>query len=300
MKESFGISWATLLVAVLLAGLPGCAPAPRPDEKLDLAKGEVLRLKDAREDPLFNKAELLNHHVALPASWDERCSAPERLVGHYIALVPEKKSPTGHRVEVLGHVLNKQGNRAVVLKKGGGVRYKGRVDGNSASALSFVSGRLEIKKDCLYDLTVTDDRAFHVAAQKDFLDRKKVGKVWGKLPKKYRDIFFVSSAAASTITAREYPPLGGDVQGIAAAAKMGDTYYREGGGPATRQALYLTLLSDGGLFGDFDERSGLYNKKGRFEKVNLENRNKAGTLVSFQTMKLLRNTLAVQGLPFPD
>lgn len=298
-KKSIFRETAAVLAAIFLAVSAGCAPASRTDEKIDLAAPSP-ELKDAREEASFNKTESLSNHFILPPSWDSRSSAPNRLVGHYLALVPDRKSPTGHRVKLLGSVLSAQGNRALSPKKVEGTRYQGLVEGGFAKKLSFVQGRFEPEEKSLYEITVTDERAFMVPARNEFLDTAKVRKLRAKLPQRYRDVFFVSSAAGSTITARQYDPSAEGLSKVAAAARVGETYFFEKGEPVARQALYLTLLSDGALFGNFDPKSGLYNRKKDAGKISLKKGGKRGALVSFQTAELLRKTLATQGLPAPE
>lgn len=289
---------AAALVASLLA-IPGCAPASRETSPSPPAIDFSL-VKDVREDPSFNRVEELDQTFVLPPSWGERPGGPENLAGSYIAIVPDRKSPTGHRALFLGQVLTPQGLNAMIRKDSSGEvpRYQGKVESRFASRLSFLQGRMELRKDCLYEIEVVNARTAKSPTYSAFIDRKKMERAWSRLPKKYREILFVTVAADVRISAREYERC---VAAISSPRllRFEDDFFQAVSPPQIRRAIYLTALSEGPFFGDFDPGSGLYVKKAA-SKVSLKGREKKGTIVSFQSMKLLRKTLTVSGLSLPD
>lgn len=290
---------AIVAVAVLTAAATGCAPAPHPQEAADPPVVDLSLLPDAKEDPDFNKAEILDQQIVLPAPWDARCDSLESLVGTALVLVPDRKSPTGHRLAILGQLLTPEGRKAVVLGNAGGApRYRSRVDGRFASTLSFVPGRLEVRRDRVYELTVTDGRAARGSTEARLLDRRKLGQALSRLPKRYRDVLFVTAASQAQVVAQEYLPYAGPTGNPSSVVRLGVDYFQGADAPATRHALCLTVVSGGALFGDFDPKSCLYTRKAKIGKMNPKE--KTGSLISFQTMKILRDTLAAGGLPLPD
>jgi hypothetical protein len=290
---------AAVLIAALL-GIPGCAPASR--EKSSPPPVDLSLVKDVREDPSYNKAEEFDQSFVLPPAWDERAEAPESLVGSYIAIVPDRKSQTGYRAVLLGQVLTPQGVSRLGRKdlSGEGPRYQGKAESSFASKLSFLRGRMDVRQECLYEIEVVNARTTKTATDPAVLDRKKIERTWSRLPKKYREILFVTAATEARIAVQEFERCTVFPTGTPRLLRLEDNYFQALSSPAPRRAVYLTAISDSSLFGDLDARSGLYVKKERPSKVSLKGRSKNGTIISFQSMKLLRKTLAVNGLSLPD
>lgn len=300
MRKNLKVCHAAAALLVTLIAAPGCAPASR--ETLPLPPVDLSLLKDVRKDPSFNRREEFDQAFVLPPSWDEPSSAPEELAGSYIAIVPDRKSPTGHRALLLGQVLTPQGLNAMVKKDRSGEvpRYRGKIESGFASNLTFLRGRVNVRRECLYEVEVANTRTAKSSTDPAFLDRKKVERTWSRLPKKYRELLFVTATTDARIVAQEYERCTVFPDGTPRLLRLGDDFFEAVSPPIARRAVYVTAISDSTFFGDFDARSGLYVKKPSSAKISLKGRSKGGTLPSFQSAKLLRKTFAAGELSVPD
>jgi hypothetical protein len=212
----------------------------------------------------LNNPDTMEDAVPLPSKWSQPYrNALDNLIGIYAVLAPDKTSPNGFAVRVLGRAITDAGVKAIQVKvfERGQPVYQSRVEGKFAGSLSFVVGNLNAEVDRLYDLCLNDEAAAFVPPDKKYLDKAKVLDVWETLPETYKDVIWVTGITHQTLTYKEYQKYMGRTDAAYTLIKENGEYYYGNELMGVAHVLYFTGLSDGALFGVLDPVSGLYRKK---------------------------------------
>lgn len=213
-----------------------------------------------QEAKTFNVNENNENLIILPKGWNSYRSSIVDLIGIYIVLKPDKASPTGYSINVLGNALTEEGSKNIKSNIKDDLLYNSRVNGNFAGKLSFAIGNVSFNNESIYDLTLKDSAVATISPDTKYIDQNKISAIIRRLPNEYKDIMFVTSVSHRILSYKEYKKITGDADAAYSLIKAQGSYYSGNELNSISHLLFVIGISDASLFGQRNEVTELYTK----------------------------------------
>ena len=228
------------------------------------AKPSVLEPKDTPSTKLNDNENKFPNRYPLPKDWDVYRGKIENLIGLIVFVIPDPNAPgdtSSYSTVAYDTAITESGSSKIDKETTNEVVYSSKVEGSFGANLSFVIGRVEMKQDHLYEVTLKESNSATILPDSNFFDSQKISSIFSKAPDSFYHAYWVTGVKHANLVVKDYWHIERQGDASYSLIKVGGKYYTGDETTSILSTIFIIGIEQGGIFGILNPQTGLYKKR---------------------------------------
>lgn len=225
------------------------------------AKPSILEPKDTPSTGLNDNENKFPNRYPLDKDWDVYRGKLEQLIGIIVFVIPDPSYTSKYSTVVYDRAITESASSKIDKEMTNEVVYSSKVEGRFGANLSFVIGRVEMKQDHLYEVTLKESNSVTIDPDSNLLDSQKLSHIFSQAPDTFYHAYWVTGVKHANLVVKDYWHIERQGDASYSLIKVGGKYYTGDETTSILPTIFIVGIEQGSIFGILNSQTGLYTKR---------------------------------------